>query len=138
MYIEHGKSVIPIVLNLLEIKSTPVPPHSVAESAQKLDDLLRWGQPRNAKKKGKRYLDDFHRFLLHVLGPCKLRSLLWFTRTEQGLETLLNIVHQVFGSIGIIQEILADDEPDGLRVGSEGESFGGMMAGVTRIDRRSR
>ena len=82
------------------------------------------------------YLYNLHRFLLHVLGPCELRPLLWFTRTEQGLETLLDIVHQIFGGIGIIQKILADNEPDGFKVGSEDKRF--MMPGVTRINRRSR
>ena len=61
-----------------------------------------------------RHLDDFDRLLLHALGPGKLRPLLRFTRAEQDLETLLDIIHEVFRGIGVIQEIFADDELDRL------------------------
>jgi len=79
------------------------------------------------------YLDDFNRLLLHALGPRKFGSLLWFPRAKQDLETLLDVIHQVFGGIGIVEKILANDELDRLLLRNQGERFG-MMTG---IDRRS-
>ena len=121
---------VPMVLDLFEIKCFPVPPHGVAEVIQKLDHLLGYRISPAAQRKTKkiRYLDDFNRLPLHALGPGELRPLLRFTRTEQDLETLLYIIHQVFSSIRIVQEILADDKLDGLLLRSEGERFGRISA----------
>lgn len=83
-----------------------------------------------------RHLDDFDRLLLHALWPGKLRPLLWFARAEQDLETLLDIVHQIFCGIGIVQEILADDKLDRPLLRSKGEGFGGISCAAS-IDGRS-
>ena len=40
--------------------------------------------------------------------------LLRLTGAEQDLEVLLDIIHEVFHGIGIVQEILADDKLDWL------------------------
>ena len=82
------------------------------------------------------HLDDFDGFLLHALGPGKLRPFLRLTRAEQDLETLLDVIHQIFGGIGIVQEILADDKLDRLLGRSEGERFRRVSAPAS-IDRRS-
>ena len=82
------------------------------------------------------HLDNFHGLLLHALGPGKLRPLLGFTRAEQGLETLLDIIHQVFGGIRIVQEILADDKLDRLLLRWKEECPREIGARVP-IDRRS-
>jgi len=80
------------------------------------------------------YLNNLHRLPLHALGPGKFWPLLWFTGAEQGLETLLDIVHQILGGIGIVQEILADDEINGLLNGKEERS--GEMPAAVRIEGR--
>lgn len=125
-------------LDLVKIEGVPVPPHGVAESVQELDNLLGRGQSRDREGRERpRYLYDFNRFLLHALGPDELRPLLRFTRAKQDLETLLDIVHKVFGGIGIVQEILADGELSGLLMGGEGERFRRRIPGTARINRRS-
>jgi hypothetical protein len=60
-----------------------------------------------------------------------------FTGTKQDLETFLNIVHQIFGGIRIVEEILADGKLDGLVMGDKGERFRRVMAGTARIHGRS-
>jgi len=82
-----------------------------------------------------RYLDNLHRLPLHALGPGKFWPLLGFARAEQGLETLLDIIHQILGGIGVVKEILADDEFNGLLNGKEERS--GEVPAVVRIEGRS-
>ena len=38
----QGDTLVPMVLDLFEIKGFPVLPHDIAEVAQKLDNLLGW------------------------------------------------------------------------------------------------
>ena len=83
-----------------------------------------------------RHLDDFNWLLLHALWPGKLRPLLWFTRAEQDLETFLDIIHQVFGGIGIVQEILANGEIYRLLLRSKGKRFRRISTAAS-VDRRS-
>ena len=87
---------------------------------------------QTGSSKKRRDLDDFDRFLLHALGPDELRAFLGFARTKQGLETLLDVVHQVFGGIGIVQEILADSKLDRLLL--EREEWSRVMDTAASID----
>ena len=80
------------------------------------------------------YLDNLHRLPLHALGPGKFWPLLGFTGAEQGLETLLDIIHQILGGIGVVQEVLADDEFNGLLDGKE--ECSGEVDAVVRIEGR--
>ena len=124
-------------MDLVEIEDFPVLPHGVPEVAQELDNLLKRGV-NLATQEGVseiRYLDNLHRFLLHALWPGKFGPLLGFTGAEQGLEPLLDIIHQILGGIGIVQEILPDDELDGLLNGKQERS--GKVPAVVRIDGRS-
>lgn len=54
--------------------------------------------------------DNLYRFFLHTLRPRQLRPLLRFSRPQKDLQPLLDIIHQVFGSIRIIEQVLAHDE----------------------------
>jgi hypothetical protein len=59
-------------------------------------------------------LDDFDRFLLHTLRPSQLWALLRLSRSEEYLQSFLDIVHEVLGSIGVVKEVLANDQLQGL------------------------
>ena len=53
----------------------------------------------------------------HALRPRELGTLLGLTWPEQDLQALLDIVHEVLGGVGVVQEVLADDElRDPLRI----------------------
>ena len=49
---EGSNFVVPMALDLFEIKNFPVPPHDIAEVAQKLDDLLKRRISLAAQRKG--------------------------------------------------------------------------------------
>ena len=56
------------------------------------------------------YSNHLSRFFLEPLRPCELRSSRCFTRAEQCFESLLYVIHEVFGRVGVIEEILSNDE----------------------------
>ena len=59
-------------------------------------------------------LDHFHGLLLHALGPRQLRSFLRLAWPQQNLEAFLDIVHEVFGSVRVIQQVFANNKLERL------------------------
>ena len=72
---------------------------------------------KGPKEARKTHRNNFYRLLLHALRPGQLGSFFRFARPQQDLQPLLDIVHEIFSGIGIVQQVLPYDEFRHLRGG---------------------
>ena len=69
-----------------------------------------WPLHQNAAAWPHTYCYHFNRVFLESLWPYELRSSICFTRAEQCFEPLLHVIHEIFGRVRVVEEVLSDYE----------------------------